>query len=92
MLSQFGSDFDRNSAEQVNGSGLKKSQNKNTEDKEDSTEKLDTSNKSSPCVWKFYQDKKNDDFHKLGYRIQLTLQKVALFFFCYTKIRKSTKT
>ena len=76
LLSQFCADFESAQApvEQVNG---KKPSKEKTD--ELTNEKEDTSSKSSPCVWKFYQDKKNDEFHKIGYRVQLTLQKVTDF-------------
>jgi hypothetical protein len=58
----------------MNGNETHKQLNKINEEK---NAKQDASNKSSPCVWKFYQDKKNDDFYRIGYRVQMTLQKVS---------------
>ena len=82
LLSQFGSDFEQtsNSTSELNETAVNKkstSINKRNEQTENINEK-DTSSKSSPCAWKFYQDKKNDEFYKAGYRIQMTLQKVVL--------------
>ena len=58
----------------MNGNETHKKLNKINEETD---AKPDTSTKSSPCVWKFYQDKKNDEFYRIGYRIQMTLQKVS---------------
>ena len=40
--------------------------------------KPDETNESQapPCTWMFYEEKKNDQFYQMGYRIKLTHQKV----------------
>jgi hypothetical protein len=86
LLSQFNLDFEQitNGSNDLNVNGNKKINKTN----EDTDTKQDMSTKSSPCAWKFYQDKKNDEHYKLGYRIQMTLQKVSLMrikfiYFCF---------
>ncbi len=56
----------------------------NSDDEEDES-KLAAS-KTSPCTWKFYLDKKNDDLYKIGHRLALTFQKVTFLlaiFICF---------
>ena len=42
--------------------------------KQDDSNKEDATS-GSPCTWTFYEDKKNDEFYKMGYRLKLTHQK-----------------
>lgn len=59
-MSEYNSAFEQN--EKVNQKG--------------ETSKDDNSKNSSPCTWKFYPEKKNDELYNQGYRLELTHQKV----------------
>jgi len=65
-VNEFNTEFEENKAAN--------SKPANSEN-DDEVEGKDVSNKLAPCTWKFYQDKKNDEQYKLGYRIQLAFNK-----------------
>ena len=49
-----------------------------TAEKEATAKKADdeaASSSSSPCIWTFYEDKKNDENYAQGYRVKLSHQK-----------------
>jgi hypothetical protein len=76
-------DYSNLSEQQKDGDNEEKKL-QDSESAENNEKTVDNGKKSaaSPCVWKFYSEKSNQEHYNIGYRIMLTYQKVIVVINC----------